>query len=383
MKYLWSLLLCAIVGCGTPVDPASTETPGPAVCEDGPATPVTEVERRAAVLGSAANGIRRADDALWIVESGSNTVTRFDLETETAETFVDVGNERNPWDLWVGPERIWITNFLADTVTIADRGTGEVLWEIDDSLDGPAGITGTERYVYVGNVHFRGDNEYGTGSVTILDRATGEVLGSRRTARKNPQVLTTVETSVGERVVVVDSGAIRFDEEGAHAGTEAAVELWAETDDPTNPDVTAAILPLVEDSRIGIPGSPAHQKGSDVIYFASGTGPVVFALDARKGTWLRGASQPIELPGGGGDSLNHAAIDDRGVLYVTSFNHDALYLLDTRCDAMLGDPIELEASEMLGGPHGVVPVRGDDGVDAWYAMSLANELGRVRLQFTE
>ena len=120
------------------------------MCDGGSVAPVAELERGLDALGPSVNGVRRFGDDIYIVESGSNTIARLDPSTGVASQWVDVGNERSPWDVWAIDDELWITNFVADTVTVADRDTGEVLAEVrDDTFAGPAGIAATAEHVYV------------------------------------------------------------------------------------------------------------------------------------------------------------------------------------------------------------------------------------------
>ena len=374
-----ALLACA---CSSPSDDPTYGEPGELVCDDGIPSPVILVDRQVATVGESVNSLRRFGDDAYVVESGSNTVAKLDLATGARTVHVDVGNERGPWEVWASEDELWITNYIANTVTIADRATGAVIDEISHpAFAQPSAITGTTDRVYVGNVEFAGTNDFGPGHVTVIDRETREVFGSIATQKKNPQHLEVVELSDGPRVVVVDSGAFLLDD-GAFAGSDAAVEIWTETEEPLEPEVSVAELPLVDNRRVGSPGRPLKATGSDTLYFASGTGPFLFSLDAARGTWLRGSDDPIVIAQTTGDSLNHGAIDERGVIYITAFNEDALYLVDTTCDEVLAGPIPLEESSMLAGPYGLIPVeRGDGRVDAFFVLSHAHELGRVRLRY--
>jgi len=377
-----SLFAILLIACGQPPQGELPE-PGEVVCDDGIGAPVVVVDRRVDTVPELTNSLRHFGDETYIVHSGANTVSLLDLGSGEARELVDVGNERGPWEVWATDDELWITNYATSTVTVASRDTGAVIDEIGHpSLSQPSGIAGSETRIYVSNVEFSGTSEYGPGRVTVIDRTTREVFGSIATARQNPQHIEVVELSDGPRVVVVDSGTFDLDG-GAFAGSEAAVELWTETDDAVAPHKEVAVLPLVDSNRrIGSPGRPLKAPDDDVLYFASGTASVLFSLDASTAKWLRGSDDPIEVGPTSTDSLNYAAIDERGVIYVAAFNEDAMYLVDTTCDALLSGPIPLEDSSMLAGPQGVVPIElGDGRVDAYFVLSHANELGRVRLRY--
>ena len=349
-----------------------TDPAGPAVCAQGPADPSATVQRGVQVIGRAVEATREFDDDVYIVESGDNTIRRFDPQSRTSQVVVDVGNGRGPWDLWVHGDEAWITNFTANTVSVADLNTGEVVAELDDMrLEGPAGIAILGDHVYVGAVQFRGETEYGPGAIVVIDRATREVMGAIATHRQNPQALDVVDG----KLFVVDSGAFALADGRYVAGTEGAVEVWTPTDDPLAPNREFAALPLVDDPAVGVPGRPAIGADS-VVYLPSATGPVVFSYDVEAMEWVRGADDPIRLYDTDLDALHHAAFGPQGVLYVTAFNEDKLFLVDTTCDAVL-DEILLEASEFVAGPHGVVPT--SDG--AYVVLSNANELVHVALEF--
>ena len=367
------LLIAVIVMSACTQTPSPIHPGGPGVCRDGPRAPSAAVDRDVAVTGTSVQSMRRDRDEIFLVESGDNTVSRFDVATQSFDVLVDVGNGRGPWDVAVGEDELWITNFLANTVTVADRHTGELLEELaHDSLQGPAGIALLDRRVYVSNTQFRGDGQWGPGSVTVIDQDTRRVYGAAPTQQQNPQSL----AAIGDKLVVVSAGTFAHDGTKFVVGSEAAVEVWSPTGDPLLPERSVRVLPLADDRSIGVPGHPAHHNDSSIIYLPSATAPVVFAFDLETTTWTRGADDPIRLYETDDNALHHAAMGDDGVLYVTAFNEDALYLVDTSCDRVL-DRVQLERSSMLAGPHGVVPI----GDEVYFVLAHANELGRVTFDF--
>ena len=381
------LIVCTltITACGdsTTGDAARDLEPGPAVCSEGPARPAAEVAPDYATIGPTGNAIRRGGDHLWIVESGSNTVSRLAAETGDFErAFIDVGNGHNPYDIAVAPDdgRAYVTNYMANSVTVADTETGEVVAEIEDErFDNPSGIAVADGRLYVTNIAHSGDG-FGEGAVTIIDREDREVIGHHATAWKNPVFARRVESPDGPRVAVTAAGAL---ERGKNWGptSAAGLELWRPEAPPSDVARETFELGLEESSRIGTPGRPLPTPDGRALYFTSATAPVLFEFDLAAGEWVRGVDDPIALYEAEGDTLHHGAMGPDGLLYVTSFNQDALYLYDTTCDAKLAGPVDLGSSpDLLEGPHGIALDTAGEGTAAYYIFSRANALGRIRLR---
>lgn len=364
-------LVLFLVGCSPPAPP---ENPGgPPVCLGGPNEPAVEVTQRVAVTGRTVSSLRAAGDELFIVESGDNTISRFTPRDDEYTLWVDVGAERGPYDLFATDDQLWITNYVANTVTVADRATGAILAEIEHpSFDGPSGIAVLDGRAYVGNVQHTGENTFGPGSITVIDATDFTVFGARTTSHQNPQALDVVDG----HVIVVMAGALGYDTAGGkfEVGTASAIEAWRPTEQPLQPEVEVAPLPLVTDRQVGALGRPAL-NGSTTFYLPSAVGPYLFKFDAATMTWLRGSHDPIRLYGTTRNALHHAAYAG-DLVYVTAFNEDTLYLVDTTCDAVL-DEVVLESTSALAGPHGVAPF----GDDAYFALEFSMELGRATFDF--
>ncbi|WP_187027606.1 YncE family protein [Persicimonas caeni] len=372
--------LC-LVGCGEPDEAGgptrSYEAAGP-VCEAGPSAPRATVWADFQTLGADPNAIARGDGYLWVVESSDNTVSRFDPATGAFDAFfIDLGVNRNPYDLYVDAPRdlAYIANQGANTLTVASTQTGEVVAEIGagtEAFDAPQGVTASDDYIYVTNTHLRGRG-FDEGSVTVLDRDTREVLGSIPTAKKNPQYIAAIDTPHGPRIAVVSSGAIHY---SGTVTSDGALELWTETDDPTAPERQIFALERTDDERMGAPGRPLVTPDATRLYLASATAPVLFVFDLQAMQWLHDTSDPLEVYATDDKSLHNATIDARGVIYLTAFNDDALYLFDTSCDAVLAGPLDLGTTDgYLEGPVDLQVV----GDEVYFVMTLSNVMGRVGL----
>jgi hypothetical protein len=346
------------------------------------------VEPNFETIGPTSNAIRRGDDALWIVESGSNTVSKFDLERRRLQRdFIDVGEGRNPYDIAIDPSagRAFVTNWLAGTVSIADTQTGRIVDELSfDAFDFPQGVEVTDDYLYVTNVHFRGGDDataFDEGTVSIIDRDALEIVETVETTWKNPQYIRAIETPHGPRLALVSAGVITT--AGALA-SDGGLEVWEPYQAGAPVERTTHELPVVRNEhgepRIGGPGRPLAQPGGATLYFTSATAPAVFKFDLESLTWVRGTDDPIELYDSRAETLHHGAFGPDGLLWVTAFNRDSLYVIDPACDDVLAASIPLGTTDaLLEGPHGLQVTATGETRHAYYIMSRANALGRLRL----
>lgn len=395
-KFFWLLFWGLLAACGgedrdKPLEPAAIyESAG--VCRDVPAESAAgarefQVYPWLDSIGPSGNALAVSESAVWIVESGSNTVRRFDKATGQSQAqFIDVGNERNPYGIFVdeASAEVLITNFAANTLSVASAETGEVLEEIADaSLKNPSGVVATKDFIYVTNVHYLGTAQgYGPGSVTILDRKTREVLGNVPTTHKNPQYITLLDTVDGARIVISNGGAVRLGSGGVVAESDGSLELWEEGEDPLRPAVEIYPIEQLVEGSVGVPGRAEIASDGRSIYVMSGIAPGLLKLDLVEKRWVYGAERPLRLYEAEGDTTHSIAMGADDLLYITSFNQDALYVLDTSCDEILIGPVDLGTTgNMLEGPQSIaLDFRSEaqgDFTDVYFLMSISNVLGKV------
>lgn len=362
--------------------------------------PSVEVFAKIQTIGSASNEIVRGAGYLWVVESTSNTVSRFDPNTEQFDPyFIDVGDGRNPYSLAIDTDRqrVYITNWLTNTLSVADLNTGDIQAEIGADLstsdtpifDAPQGITLTPEHIYVANTAYRGPGDYAPGSVTVLARDSLKVVAKIDTAHRNTAFVQAVSTPNGPGVVVVNSGALEVTNEGAFVRGVSSIEVWQERDDPGAPQRQTHALESSDDPRMGAPGRPVVSDSSDIIYFPSATAPAVFKFDLSAGRWLRGTADPILLHKKGAparqtirDGTHNATLDSRGILYLSALNEDAVYLVDTACDAVLLAAIPVGTTDaQLEGPQDLAVVERGDKTRVYFVMTLSNAMGKIALDF--
>ena len=379
----WALMLG--VGC----EPAPGELREPvvrtdAVCPQGVGRFDVFVDGQVAAIGPSANQVEVAAGAVWVLESGSNTVSRFDLESEEYSAyFVDLGNERNPYGMAideVGGE-MWVANYASNTVSVAALQSGEVLEEIDsEGFANPSAVALTEEYAFVGNVNYLGLSQgFGPGSISVIHRESREVVAQWETAFQNPHYLAVKKWEGREVLVAMTSGAYDLSGEEVLLQGEGGMEWWEITEEEPVHRVFS-IFQERSGGRVGAVGRPHLNRERKRIYAVSGNAPALFAFDLEEEEWVYDAEEPFWLYEGGGDVTHNTAINDEGLLWISSFNRDGLYLLDTKCEELITDVIDLGvAANMLQGVHGIALFRRGEILEGYVILGIANGLWRVRL----
>lgn len=389
-RYLLSslamLALCGAASCDRPApseDASRYVTTAPS-CEGERF--LLQIEPDFADVQAQANVLLRdSDQRLYVVESAENTVSRFDAVTGRAEVgFIDVGNDRNPYDMALDEEkrRGYVTDFLSGTLSVVSLESGALIAELGEGLmRSPSGVAYSKRYLYVSDVEYgEGEHDFGPGAVHVFDRATLDYLGKLATAHKNPHYLSVIPSPDDpgvELLVVVEAGAVGYESGRYTTLTDGGVELWKEGADPLSP--ARAALPIPVDAPFGAPARPLSSPDGERLYFVSATTPSVISvgLDAPL-RWITAPQAPLPLYQSEEDTLHAARLDARGLLWILSYNQDALYLFDTRCDRVIDGPIDLGLSErLLEGPIDLsLSPQGDE---LHFITSLSQRLGHVRI----
>lgn len=337
-------------------------------------------------IGPSSNEVVVSGQYIWVVESGSNTIRRINKNSGKADAnFIDLGNDRNPYQIFVDEEKseIFVANFGKNTLSVADLSSGKIIAEIaHESLKNPSDVTVTSKYIYVTNVNYLGSSQgYGPGSITILDRKTREVLGNLPTAHKNPQYITQFETIDGPRIAISNGGALRFGKNGVFMESEGSLELWSEQEDPLKPMIDVYAIGQLENPTTGAPGRAQITSDGRSVYAVSGISPAIFKLDLEEKRWVNAAKNPHKLYDFGGNATHSAVMAANDLLYITSFNHDALYIFDTACDEKLMGPVDLGTTgNMLEGPQSIALDSQSEFTDVYFLMSISNVLGKVTVQ---
>lgn len=370
------ILAAFLVSCGDDEARPQWNPGGPAVCEAGPSAPRYRVERLNSI-GPGANVIVDRGDDLLVVESLQNTVSAFELSDQSYRQIADVRENSNPYDIAFDDDRFWVSNYLSGTVDEFDAG-GRVR-QIETGLRNPGGLAFDGQRIWVTDINFLNPSEgFGTGRIALFSE-DGAHLQTVELDVENVQFARAETLDQTDYMFAVATGAIEFID-GEPAVTSASrVYRWpadAELDELNSPEVASLEVP--QPARVAGLGQMHRKPGSNLAYIASGVAPLVYVLNLETMEWVRGLENPIEVYQTSNEALHHGGFDERGIFYLTAFNQDALYLVDTRCDAVLAGPIDLgQNADLLEGPHGIIA----RDSSAYFVMGLSNTLGRVRFEW--
>lgn len=376
------IFFCA--GCAAEPAEEGPELRTKQVCGEGLGAFDVYVERDLSPIGPSGNDLLITDDAVWIVESGANSVSRFDRNSERRESdFIYVGSDRNPYAVLTVDDELWVANYLSNSVSVVDRRSATIIKEIkDERLLRPSGLAVSSTHMYVGNVNFIGRRQgFGPGSVAVIDRHTKQVVNSFATAFKNPQFLAVDEIQGQEVLFVSTGGAFDMTQEVVKVEGEGGLEIFEIAADPVDPAGRSYPLGQAEVEVVGAPGEVLLSPDKRRIYLVSANAGAIFVFDLDDERWIYDAKAPLWIYDAKGDATHRATMDNDGLLWITAFNKDGLYLLDTHCDELIAPMIDLGRVEnMLEGPHAIDVVSEGDEKVGYFIYSIANGLGRLRLK---
>jgi len=314
--------------------------------------PASAVQNDVTTLGVYANTITIDGEFAYVVNSGDNTIQRYstaDPAGSSNKRFVDEGTNKNPFDLAIYGDRIYITNSFEGSITVAALSTGAVLsTTILPELVSPQDIVATEGYLLVANTEFTfpAPSER-FGSLVVLSRSDTPALVNRiPTTQSNPQFVRVV----GDTVYVVNSGRTDYDMDTGivSPGTDGGLDTLALSTLAAANGVDGNVS-LPPSGLVGNPGTPTIV--GTTMFLGSGTASVLFQIDLSTLSAVRGTNAPIVLGDTGTSGFAVPSLGPDGLLYVADFNNDKVSVFDPACGAVIGQPIGVGSSaEMMEGP---------------------------------
>ncbi|HEX7880476.1 MAG TPA: hypothetical protein VF720_13765 [Candidatus Eisenbacteria bacterium] len=273
-------------------------------------------------LGNGPNDVVMTDPAsadlaparFWIANSLDNDVWGIDAAQLVPEPVIDLGNNQNPYRLALLPDgRVAVTNWLGGTLALLDPVAGTV----DDRRPigrTPEAVLASGNRVFVTAVGYDlPTGRFGPGKVYALDSsARGAGPADSAIVPTNPQALL-IDTQ--GRLHVICTGNYG----GYEPASQGAVRV-----------LNAATLDSVGAIALGAtPG--AGILVDDQIYLSAYFGGLL-RYDANTLAVTRGPDDPIlDTPG-----LSGLAYDaGRHRLYVSGFEDDLVYVVDTTADTLV------------------------------------------------
>lgn len=127
-------------------------------------------------------------ETLYVVNSGANSISRYNEDTFESEGDIYIGKSTNPWTMVIKPgsDVAYVPCFVAGTVAIVNLVNGTVVKTVDVGT-GPEGAAYVNGKLYVCNTAWdTGIMGFREGTVSVIDGAT-DTIATTITVGTNPQ----------------------------------------------------------------------------------------------------------------------------------------------------------------------------------------------------
>ena len=240
------------------------------------------ITQNIAQTGQIPNKIMAHGELLFILDSGTSDIKILDPRTDQIVRTIALQPGANPWDMeFVGPNRVYVSNWVANTVSVLDLESGTIVKEIAVGK-GPEDILILNNQAFVTNSGYAGWGvPYEQGTVNIIDVLTDAVVDTLAVPT-NPQKAALAPDG---KIHVLCTG----DYENSY-GSVAVIELLA------GPDLyTPAVLDTIKLG--GAPGDleiTASGKAYAVDW-GTETNGLLYAYDAWSGSVSHNVENPIKI----------------------------------------------------------------------------------------
>jgi len=146
-----------------------------------------DVNNAFAVLGNLANRVAASENDLYVVNSGDNSIQKISMENGNTLSNIYIGSTSNPYDILIQQNTAYVTGALSNKVYFVDLLTESVMEEVTVGGN-PAGMAIWQNKLYVGNTDYA--SGYTNCSISVIDLNINEVIETIPTD-PNPQYLIT------------------------------------------------------------------------------------------------------------------------------------------------------------------------------------------------
>ncbi|MBD3386266.1 T9SS type A sorting domain-containing protein [candidate division KSB1 bacterium] len=266
------------------------------------------IENDIAIVGDIPNRLYTREDKIYVLNSTPASITVIDAHTDAVEKTIVLLEGGNPYEMaFVSENRVYVTNLLANTISIVNLESGDIVYSIDVGI-GPEGILVVNNTAYVANSG--GYPDYSASTVSVIDIRSDKVTKTLRVPA-NPQAL-----------ALAPDGSIHVICSGNYADVSGNVAII----DPYGADDwTAAVVDTVEIG--GMPGDIAITDAGKAFLSAYGNGShgFLYAYDALTLRVSNSVANPLQV-GKGAMTLFFDRFENE--LYVSNFADDAVQKLD-------------------------------------------------------
>lgn len=267
-------------------------------------------------VGQWPNQIITFNEMLYILNSGTNDIMVIDPQhDDRVVKTIALAQGSNPYKMaFVGVNKIYVSNLVANTVSVVNVETGAVLKEIPVGV-GPEGILVVEGQAYVCNTG--GYPSYDPATVSVINIAADSVVQTLNVPA-NPQDLA---LSPDGKIHVICTGNY-----STIMGQVAVIDRYA------GPNWTPAVVDTVEIG--GAPGDILITPDGKAYLPDYGVDPngFLYSYNAFSDSVLHGSENPIEV---GFGAMNLFYDGKENVLYVSNFATDNVQKFDVTADTVL------------------------------------------------
>ncbi len=327
--------------------------------------------------GSAPNQILLKDNSLFIVNSMDNAIQKIELTDGPTNhnPFISLPESSNPFFMTIDSDNeLFVTNLATNSYSRAKLNMPAMLittsFDGENSLKAPEGIAVDDKNIFIANADYTMDENwvttYNDGFITMIDKANDSFTKKIPTTQKNPQKV----FILNNKLYVINSGIIEFDANYiGYPKSDSGIDIL----DLSNIDAgfTNVKIPFTDGELSGFVGAYSLSNDNNILYLASGTAPELYAYDIQNNTILRNTDNPIIIDTFENPTsvmLNLTTVEN--YLFVTNFNNDTLYVLDTNNDYKVVIKADIgEDSESMEGAQGIAYDKNNKKVYIFFGIS--------------
>jgi hypothetical protein len=341
------------------------------------AVDTTDIHDMGVTTGSAPNQILLHDNSLFIVNSMDNAIQKIDLTDgpTNKNPFISFTTDSYPYFMTIDYNNVLIvTNLIGNSYSRVkiEMPLMKVTKSFDDesSLKAPEGIATNENNIFIANADYTTDENwvttYNDGFITIINKSNDVFVKKIATTQKNPQRV----FILNNKLYVINSGIIEFNESYiGYPKSDSGIDILDLSD--IDAGFTNIKIPFTDGELSGFAGSYTLSKDNKTLYLASGTAPELYAYDIENNTMIRNTDNPIIVDNFDTPSsvmLNLTTVEN--YLFVTNFNNDTLYVIDTNNDYKVILKANIgEDSETMEGAQGIVYDKNNKQVYIFFGIS--------------